>query len=121
MARAERWKEELVLLEEEMRRSIVSSWHMSRVWAARSAGRSELEVGGELEEGVVAYAMEQSVMAAERAIFGEDKWANTHESAKVVLAGLVSGELVEIRVEADVEEEEEDQGERGMYEELDEE
>ncbi|KAJ6475381.1 hypothetical protein C8R45DRAFT_1159328 [Mycena sanguinolenta] len=57
-ARMRRWHEDVVLVEEEMRRTIEYGYWQAREWLERSVGRESM-VGDELQEGLKAYALEQ--------------------------------------------------------------
>ncbi|KAJ7870848.1 hypothetical protein B0H13DRAFT_2236440 [Mycena leptocephala] len=74
-ARADRWREELVLLDEEMRRVLVYCEWKANWWDERRASR--LEVSRELAEGLYAYAAEQA--ARERA--WREKWSTKWRAA----------------------------------------
>jgi len=103
-ARAHRWREEIVLLEEEMRRALESClWH-SRWWQSR-AERS-VGLGGYVAEGLAAYAWEQSLAEKERTVRWSSQWSAVRERAQSVLTGQLDS-LPVIVVEIDAEEEEE--------------
>ncbi|KAJ7067733.1 hypothetical protein B0H15DRAFT_794124 [Mycena belliarum] len=123
-ARAARWREEIILLEEEMRRSIVSSQYMASTWEQRASLRAATEPEGgeelpaELAEGLAGYAFEHAATARARADTLQAAWAEVRGKARVVLEGLDSGEVVNVTVGTVVEVDENEAGERGMYEEL---
>ncbi|KAJ6449237.1 hypothetical protein C8R47DRAFT_999277 [Mycena vitilis] len=119
-ARAMRWREEVILLEEEMRRSIESSKYMAQTWEERSSARADEEgIAPELVEGLAGYAWEHVATATTRAEMLEAKWKGVRENGYEVLAGLDRGEMVPVDVDLTEEEvDHEEEGERGMYEEL---
>ncbi|KAJ7098218.1 hypothetical protein C8R43DRAFT_1092381 [Mycena crocata] len=114
-ARAERWREELVLLEEEMRRTIEFGRWRGEWWLeATSVEPPTAEVG----EGLTAYADECSRTEMERADMLEGKWALMRENARRVLGGLPEESLLQVVLNRDDIEDADDEGEAGMYEEL---
>ncbi|KAJ7074866.1 hypothetical protein B0H15DRAFT_925610 [Mycena belliarum] len=124
MARAARWREEIILLEEEMRRSITSAEYMAGKWEERARWRAaaEVDAGGalaaELAEGLAGYAYEHASTARVRVGVLRAAWAEVREKAKIVLDGLDSGNLVDVTVATRVETDENESGDHGMYEEL---
>ncbi|KAJ7494558.1 hypothetical protein B0H11DRAFT_1716969 [Mycena galericulata] len=114
-ARADRWQEEVILLEEEMRRVLEfcawkARWWDQRVAPARGEGRAPITP--ELAEGLRAYALAQA--ARERA-WGQvwtAKWAAVRARATLVMRDQVQdvteGVLVPLEVELDEEDNEED-------------
>ncbi|KAJ7833212.1 hypothetical protein B0H14DRAFT_3087705 [Mycena olivaceomarginata] len=72
-ARADRWKEELLLLEEEMRRVLEFCRWKAKWWDNQRAARTG--VPGPLAEGLWAYATEQAAREREWAAQWEGKWA----------------------------------------------
>ena len=61
-ARSERWKEEVLLLREEMRRTLVSLQFFLDMWSARACPSSLLSLSRDpaISEGISAYAHHQS-------------------------------------------------------------
>jgi hypothetical protein len=112
-ARANRWREEILLLEEEMRRALESCLWRSRWWQSRAQVSAEWE--SYLAEGLAAYACEQSLAEKERAIQWSSQWSAVRERARHILATQLSGaetydwlpELV-VELKDDDEEEEEE-------------
>ncbi|KAJ7509946.1 hypothetical protein B0H11DRAFT_1900369 [Mycena galericulata] len=114
-ARADRWKEEVILLEEEMRRVLEfcawkARWWDQRVAPARGEGRAPITP--ELAEGLCAYALAQA--ARERA-WGQvwaARWAAVRARATLVMRDEVQdvteGVMVPLEVELDEEDNEED-------------
>jgi hypothetical protein len=105
-ARAQRWREEILLVEEEMRRSLIFCLWRARWWMARASGASNHSGKPTyFIEGLVAYAMEQKESEEQRAIDWATKWGAIRDRAKVVLQGHLSkddhntGSLPELRVE----------------------
>ncbi|KAM6496225.1 hypothetical protein JOM56_008931, partial [Amanita muscaria] len=73
-ARAARWKEEIQLLEEEMRRSIqFCEW--KALWWDSQKGRQE-SVPSHISEGIAAYAAEQSHAERQRVSNWTSKWVD---------------------------------------------
>lgn len=108
-ARADRWKEELILLEEEMRRVLQFCAWKGRWWEGRvHCGRN---VSPELEEGLQAYALAQVARERKWESDWQPKWAAVRKRAKTVMRDHVTDvtELVPLEVELDDELEEEDE------------
>lgn len=110
-ARAHRWWEEVVLLDEEMRRVIVYGRQKARNWENDALSRARIsEVNDVLAEGISAYTYEHAVMEEQMADELEEKWAKTRartalikngdmEAAEVAEHWLVaSGEVVHVEV-----------------------
>ena len=87
-ARAARWREEILLLEEEMRRSIESCLWRSHWWQSRAQQRAESE--SHIAEGLAAYAWEQSLVEQHRAICWATQWSAVRDRARSVLEGQQS-------------------------------
>ena len=87
-ARAERWREELQLLDEEMRRALQFCWWRVQWWAKQ--GDIAAQQTGHISEGVRAYAIEQGNTKKRRAIRWASKWSAVRERAKEVLAAKPS-------------------------------
>ena len=66
-ARAFRWKEELMLISEEMRRSVEFSRTMARIWDNRKNLRKDLLIDSHILEGIRAYTVEQAETERKRA------------------------------------------------------
>ncbi|KAJ7659788.1 hypothetical protein DFH06DRAFT_989370 [Mycena polygramma] len=110
---------ELILLEEEMRRTIESAEYASGVWEQRASQREgEAGIAPELVEGLAGYTWEHAASSSRRAEMLRSTWAEAHKKGREVLAGLDVGELVDRVVAYTVEADREEEGERGMYEEL---
>ncbi|KAJ7748842.1 hypothetical protein B0H14DRAFT_3096954 [Mycena olivaceomarginata] len=108
-ARADRWKEELILLEEEMRRVLQFCAWKGQWWEGRvHCGRN---VSPELEEGLQAYALAQVAREWKWESDWQPKWAAVRERTKTVMRDHVTDvtELVPLEVELDDELEEEDE------------
>ena len=82
-ARAERWHEEIQLLEEEMRHSLEYCWWRSRWWGSRAC--VQLVSASHIAEGLSAYAWEQSLVEQDRAIQWAARWSTIRERARAVL------------------------------------
>jgi hypothetical protein len=96
-ARAHRWKEEIILLEEEMRRAIEFCWHMSREWKKRCEDCTHHDA--HVLEGLRAYAWEQHAVEITRATQWFTTWGSIRHRAKDVLRkrlGDVEEELSDI-------------------------
>jgi hypothetical protein len=82
-ARAERWKEEIQLVEEEMRRSLEFGRWLGSWWMQRASIRTGIT--SQLQEGLIAYAGEKADMEHRRIISWEMTWATIRERAQLVL------------------------------------
>jgi hypothetical protein len=113
-ARADRWREELLLLEEEMRRSLDFCWWRSQWWRLRVGDQSD--TAGHIAEGLSAYALEQSAAEQQRAIQWSTQWSAVRERAQTILTTQLSNvetqePLAELAVEIEDEEREEEEEE----------
>jgi hypothetical protein len=88
-ARASRWNEEILLVEEEMRRVIAFGRWKADWWKAQITRRHGIENG--LYEGLRAYAVEHEALEREFADALEAKWCNIRCHAQSVLADLAKG------------------------------
>jgi hypothetical protein len=82
-ARAERWKEEIQLVEEEMRRSLEFGRWLGSWWMQRGSIRTGIR--SHLQEGLIAYAGEMADMEHRRIISWEMTWSSIRERAQMVL------------------------------------
>lgn len=82
-----------MLLEEEMRRTIVFGRWKAEWWGKQAPCRSNIEAG--LAEGLHAYAAEHEYLENALADRLENKWRDVRDRAKVVLEALASHELPE--------------------------
>ena len=82
-ARAIRWKEEILLVEEEMRRSLEFGRWLGSRWMQRASIRTAIT--SHLQEGLVAYAAEMADMEHRRMVSWERTWASIRGRAKMVL------------------------------------
>ena len=82
-ARAKRWKEEIILVEEEMRRSVEFSRWLASWWRQRAKNRTANT--SHLQEGLLAYAAEKAEMENRRCISWEMTWESIRERAQMVL------------------------------------
>lgn len=109
-ARANRWKEEIQLVEEEMRRALEFCRWLSWMWMQRGSNRTGIT--SHLEEGIMAYAAEMADMEERRRISWEVNWASIRERAKMVLERILNGDknieegiqIPKLTVEIEVEE-----------------
>ena len=88
-ARADRWEEEVILLDEEMRRVLeFCSWKASwwKEWVSLRA-----KLPGALAEGLCAYAAEQADMELRIRTAWTTKWASARQLAQPLLQGIVAG------------------------------
>ena len=72
-ARAERWREEVQLLDEEMRRTLEFGWWRARWW--KQHADSHAGMPGHVGEGLRAYAIEQSNAERQRSVQWATKWS----------------------------------------------
>ncbi|KAJ7029929.1 hypothetical protein C8F04DRAFT_1211870 [Mycena alexandri] len=91
-ARADRWREEVILLEEEMRRVLEFCKWKAKWWEERTAGRPD--ASNVLAEGVRAYALEQ--------VTRERFWATSWERKWAALVDVTSEVALEVEVEDEV-------------------
>jgi hypothetical protein len=84
-ARMRRWHEDVVLVEEEMRRTIEYGHSAGRVWAERADVRAGT-VDNELLEGLAAYAHEQEDREATTSNNLTEKWAGIRLKGRAYLA-----------------------------------
>ncbi|KAK6977452.1 CxC2 domain-containing protein [Favolaschia claudopus] len=103
-ARADRWREEVVLLEEEMRRTLVFCGWKARWWQERA--NVEREVAPAVAEGMRAYALEQADREDRWESKWKAQWAAVRERAKVALGGDVGNVEEEVMLPLEVELEE---------------
>lgn len=102
-ARAERWHEELILLEEEMRRIIEFCNWKAAWWDGQADRRSNMSP--HLREGIRAYAAEQAATERRLARVWALKWNMVRQRARVALeagASDVADELEEVGPEIEV-------------------
>ncbi|KAJ7207760.1 hypothetical protein B0H12DRAFT_1034419, partial [Mycena haematopus] len=113
-ARADRWREEIILLEEEMRRVLQYCAWKASWWDQRADARTG--VAPELAEGLRAYATEQAARERSWAASWEVKWAAVRARAREVLFSDLVAVTEVVGVEVELEEEvaygeyEEDEG-----------
>ncbi|KAF8058561.1 hypothetical protein FPV67DRAFT_1565454 [Lyophyllum atratum] len=106
-ARAERWREEVMLLEEEMRRVLeYCEWRAS--WWEKEGSHRE-SGSASLNEGLRAYAAEQVEVERSRAELWRQRWAPVRERAKEALRDKLQEHFDVIEVELDIEESEEEE------------
>ncbi|KAF7331140.1 CxC2 domain-containing protein [Mycena sanguinolenta] len=83
-ARMRRWHEDVVLVEEEMRRTIQYGYWQAGEWLGRSVAR-EGSIGEELQEGLRAYALEQAHREARTCEELKSKWSYWRERGRLYL------------------------------------
>ncbi|KII88031.1 hypothetical protein PLICRDRAFT_112159, partial [Plicaturopsis crispa FD-325 SS-3] len=110
-ARAERWHEEVVLLDEEMRRVLVYGRWKAEWWESRAARRED--ASPELAEGLRSYCAENAWKERRLASIFEGKWASIRERARAVISGggipVFSGQSGVQRVEVEISPDDEDE------------
>ncbi|KAF7980030.1 hypothetical protein HWV62_40156 [Athelia sp. TMB] len=85
-ARQARWHEELMLLQEEMRRVIAFSYARATWWKGRPEQRPNVDSA--LAEGLQAYALEHAAQETAFVATLEEKWGSVRERVKAVLKAL---------------------------------
>ncbi|KAJ7705920.1 hypothetical protein B0H16DRAFT_1345957 [Mycena metata] len=105
-SRTNRWREDLVLVEEEMRRTLEFGRYAERQWKARAEARTVmLGKGGEIEpevrEGVRAYALEQADRERQIRERLEREWGPMRAKAAAYLRGEDMAGLPEVVVDVD--------------------
>ncbi|KAK7442070.1 hypothetical protein VKT23_016346 [Stygiomarasmius scandens] len=102
-ARMLRWKEECILLVEEIRRMQEFAKSKSKWWLTRKVGMNEMRKGAdlspELMEGLDAYAEQQSIFQREKADKVRERWTKLIEHVDKVLNRIPDIELCEIEME----------------------
>lgn len=88
-ARASRWQEEIMLIEEEMRRVIAFGHWKVNWWRQQADRRSDVEAP--LSEGLRAYAVEHAYLELAFAEKVERQWHDVRGHSKSVLADLAGG------------------------------
>jgi hypothetical protein len=98
-----RWREDVVLVEEEMRRTLESGRFMAGVWATRATARME-GAGRELKEGLAAYAQEQVDREERTCAMLERKWEGIRRKGQQYLRGeVVASEAVVVDLDGEEE------------------
>jgi hypothetical protein len=107
-ARANRWKEEVQLVEEEMRRALEFTRWLSSWWIQQATIRTG--ISSNLQVGLMAYAAEMADMENRRLESWRLTWQSIRERAELVLKkylndkGGEEGILIpKLRVEIDIE------------------
>jgi hypothetical protein len=96
-----RWHEDIVLVEEEMRRTIVFGEYMAGEWAKRADARS-CRMTPALAEGLRAYALEHVAREKKTCAMLSTRWAGLREKARVYLAGVPEdGPVPEVLIDLD--------------------
>ncbi|KAJ6517558.1 hypothetical protein DFH09DRAFT_1332356 [Mycena vulgaris] len=97
-ARMRRWHEDVVLVEEEMRRTIAYGEWAGQEWEQRTGGRAGT-VTIELQEGLRAYALEQAWRETKTCERLEGNWAAIRERGRAYLAHqTLSGPELEVPI-----------------------
>ncbi|KAJ7019036.1 hypothetical protein C8F04DRAFT_1276736 [Mycena alexandri] len=105
-SRSNRWREDLVLVEEEMRRTLEYGRYAERQWKARAEARTlMLGKGGiiepEVKEGVRAYALEQADRERRICARLEREWGPMRAKAAAYLRGEDMSGLPDVVVDVD--------------------
>jgi hypothetical protein len=106
-----RWAEDVVLVEEEMRRTIEYGYWVASEWEKRGAARVAV-VEEELLEGLKAYAREQATREKRTCASLTANWGRIRERGRAYLAGEMAPG-VEVIVPLDDEEREPDEDHEG--------
>ncbi|KAG6822622.1 hypothetical protein H0H92_013149, partial [Tricholoma furcatifolium] len=104
-ARARRWREEVILVEEEMRRALAYTLWRVEWWKAQAEKRTD--VSPMLREGLIGYAAEQAETERVRASTWEMRWAPVRQRASEALQDQLTV-FNDIEIELENEEEDED-------------
>ncbi|KAJ6447896.1 hypothetical protein C8R45DRAFT_1115651 [Mycena sanguinolenta] len=110
-ARMRRWHEDVVLVEEEMRRTIQYGYWQAGQWLDRSVARDG-EVDGVLQEGLKAYVLEQVHREAKTCDALKAKWGYWRERGQLYLAGETPASNV-IRPDGDGREDSDEEDDEG--------
>ncbi|KAJ7751632.1 hypothetical protein B0H16DRAFT_1723989 [Mycena metata] len=105
-SRTNQWREDLVLVEEEMRRTLEFGRYAERQWKARAEARTlMLGKGGiiepEVKEGVRAYALEQADQELRICERLEQEWGPMRAKAAAYLRGEDMSSLPDVVVDVD--------------------
>ncbi|KAJ7025040.1 hypothetical protein C8F04DRAFT_968283 [Mycena alexandri] len=114
-ARMRRWREDVVLVEEEMRCTIEYGYWASFEWLARSSERANSNMSDELQEGLMAYALEQADHESRTCAKLMTDWAKIRAKGQAYLVNDLTAEenvVVDI-VGKDEDDEGLDDGEEG--------
>ena len=105
-ARAARWREEILLLEEEMRRTIQFCVWKMKWWNNQVHRRTSLP--SHLAEGITAYATEQAATERRRLTSWSSSWTAIRQRAKLILERCLKDQedtmdviLLEVEIEGD--------------------
>ncbi|KAG6913061.1 hypothetical protein DXG01_009990 [Tephrocybe rancida] len=112
-ARAERWREEVMLIDEEMRRTLEFTSWKARWWIEQV--KSRITDSETLNEGLRAYAAEQADVEQRRRVAWEIKWAAVRirarealrEKLETVAAEFAPYAMIEVELDSDEEENQE--------------
>lgn len=110
--RLRRLHEDIVLVDEEMWRTIGFGAYMAKEWRARAAARTA-HMSPALAEGLRAYALEHARREEQTAEMLTKRWTGLRQKAAVYLAGVpeerdTEGEMQEVVVDVDLDEEDPD-------------
>ena len=117
-ARAARWREEVILLDEDMRWALDYCWWRSQWWNARVVTASQRLLPPHVAEGLSAFAREQRDAEQARALTWAAQWSAIRARAASVLCSHLSAEegwslpklVIEITDDEDEGDEDEDEG-----------
>ncbi|KAJ7821736.1 hypothetical protein B0H13DRAFT_2377113 [Mycena leptocephala] len=105
-SRSNRWREDLVVVEEEMRRTIQFGWFAERQWLERATARTvmlgrSVPIDAAVREGARAYALEQADRERRTSAKLERDWAPIRAKAGAYLKGEDMSGLPNVVVEVD--------------------
>ncbi|KAJ7740338.1 hypothetical protein B0H16DRAFT_1324487, partial [Mycena metata] len=100
-ARMRRWHEDIVLVEEEMRRTIEYGAWMGGQWEMRATARSA-DLTPSLSEGLCAYALEHVQREKDTCLKLSKQWAGLRERAIVYLVGIPAEARTQPEIVVDV-------------------
>jgi hypothetical protein len=106
-----RWHEDVILVEEEMRRTIEYGYWEAGEWDRRAGGRMG-SVDDELLEGLTAYAREQQDREIKTSGTLTEKWAKIREKGRAYLARempTAAGKAVVVALDAEGDKEVDDE------------
>jgi hypothetical protein len=95
-----RWHEDVVLVEEEMRRTIEFGGWMVAQWEVRASARTQ-GVDPALAEGLRAYALEHVSREEKTCTTLASQWAGLREKARVYMAGVTVDRRTEVVLDAE--------------------
>ncbi|KAJ6452354.1 hypothetical protein C8R47DRAFT_998112, partial [Mycena vitilis] len=107
-ARMRRYHEDIVLVEEEMRRTIEYGAWMAAEWEMRASARTT-HMSTSLAEGVRAYAMEHADQERKTCVRLSAQWAGLREKGRVYLEGVREESVADVVVSLEEDEDPDDE------------